>query len=147
MSQLDSEQSEMRPAAATPLAGDRGDVPEYLKLKKTMHIAVSGGVLVTETELRILDTPDFQRLRGIRQLGLAHLVYPTALHTRFDHSLGTLQMAARMVQAIRDNAQGGAPDERAIANEHIALIRIYALVHDITHIPFGHSIEDELKLL
>jgi hypothetical protein len=141
MNEPDSEQG------ARPPAGVWGEVPEYLQLKKTMHIAVSGGVLVTETELQILDTPDFQRLRGIRQLGLAHLVYPTALHTRFDHSLGTLHTAARMVQAIRDNTQGGAPEERDIAHDHLALIRIYALVHDITHIPFSHTVEDELKLL
>jgi HD superfamily phosphohydrolase len=55
-------------------------------------------------------------------------------------------MAARMAQAIRDNAHGS-PEERIISDEQVALARLYALVHDITHIPFGHSIEDELQLL
>lgn len=117
-----------------------------LRPKKTMRIAVSGGVLVTETERQILDTPDFQRLRGIRQLALAHLVYPTALHTRFDHSLGTLYWAARMVQSIRENAHNG-ETERSISTEQEVLIRLYALLHDVTHIPFGHTVEDELELL
>lgn len=128
----------------TPTAG--GSMSPLLKPKKTMRVAVSGGVPVTQVELDIIDTPDFQRLRGIRQLGLAHLVYPSALHTRFDHSLGTLDMAARMTQAIRENAHSD-EHERRITDEQIALVRLYALLHDITHIPFGHTIEDELQLL
>lgn len=125
---------------------DRGEISAFLKPKKTMQIAVSGGVLVTEIERQVIDTPDFQRLRGIRQLGLAHLVYPTALHTRFDHAIGTLGMVDRMIRAIRDNAHSN-PDERAITDDQIALIRLYALLHDITHIPFGHTVEDELEIL
>lgn len=132
-------------------SGDPGGTKEVrmrtsLKPKKTMRIAVSGGVLVTQAELAVIDTPDFQRLRGIRQLGLAHLVYPSALHTRFDHSLGTLEMASQMTQAIRDNAHSD-ESERGITEEQVALIRLYALLHDVTHIPFGHTIEDELQLL
>src|SRR5437773_3477412 len=123
-----------------PGAKDRGEHPHVLlKPKKTMQIAVSGGVLITELERGIVDTPDFQRLRGIRQLGLAYLVYPTALHTRFDHSLGTLEMAVRMIQGIRENAHSG-PQESTITEEQVVLTRLYALLHDITHIPFGHSI-------
>jgi HD superfamily phosphohydrolase len=146
MSEDKSKQTEMPLRPAEQSATDRGHVPEYLVPKKRIQIAVSGGVPITGIEQQIIDTPDFQRLRGIRQLGLAHLVYPTALHTRFDHSLGTLHMAAHMVQAIRDNANGP-PDERVIGDEQVALTRLYALLHDITHIPFGHSIEDELELL
>src|SRR6266568_9653988 len=128
-------------------SGDRGErLRMLLKPKKTMQIAVSGGVPITELEREIVDTPDFQRLRGIRQLGLAHLVYPTALHTRFDHSLGTLEMAIRMIRGIRENAHSS-PAESTITEEQVALARLYALLHDITHIPFGHSIEDELQLL
>jgi HD superfamily phosphohydrolase len=146
MSDGDSEQTEMPLRPAAQAVADRGQVPEYLVPKKRIQIAVSGGVAVTEIERQILDTPDFQRLRGIRQLGLANLVYPTALHTRFDHSLGTLHMATRMVHAIRENAHGPSA-ERVITDDQLALTRLYALLHDITHIPFGHSIEDEFELL
>jgi len=120
MSEPISKQAEIQLISEVQPVADRGQIPDYLKPKKTMQIAVSGGVLVTEAERQILDTPDFQRLRGIRQLGLAHLVYPTALHTRFDHSLGVLHMASRMVQAIRDNAHGR-PEERIISDEQVAL--------------------------
>jgi uncharacterized protein len=85
-------------------------------------------------------------LRGIRQLGQVYLVYPTALHTRFDHSLGTMAMAQRMIDAIVANTHS-TPDEKRIDSRQRILIRLYALLHDITHIPFGHTIEDELNLL
>jgi hypothetical protein len=141
-----SQQTRMPLDLDRPAAGERVPLAHVLKPKKTMQIAVSGGVLVTELEREILDTPDFQRLRGIRQLGLAHLVYPSALHTRFDHSLGTLHMAWRMAQAIRNNAHSEEA-ARLITDGQLVMIRLYALLHDITHIPFGHSLEDELQLL
>ncbi len=119
------------------------DWQSLLKPKKTIQIAVSGGVHVTALELRIIDTADFQRLRRIRQLGTACIVYPTALHTRFDHSLGTLHMAQRMVDAIRGNSHS-LPKERHIPLQDEVLVRLYALLHDVPHIPFGHSLEDEL---
>ncbi len=145
MSKHDSAQTKLTMTEAGSKVIDLGEVAEFLKPKKTMQIAVSGSVLVTEAEREIIDTPDYQRLRRIRQLGLAYLVYPTALHTRFDHSLGTLHMADRMMSAIRENAKVS-PEERLISDEQVALTRIYALVHDITHIAFGHTIEDELGL-
>jgi HD superfamily phosphohydrolase len=120
--------------------------PEYLRPKKTVRLAVSGDVMLTETELSIIDTKDFQRLRGIKQLGTVSYVYPTALHTRFDHSLGVLCMLAQMISAIRYNAHSE-PLQRQISYEQEAIARLYALLHDITHIPFGHTIEDELQIL
>ena len=113
-----------------------------LSTHKTLRLAVSGDVPLNALETRAIDTAAFQRLRGIRQLGTACWVYPTALHTRFDHSLGTHAMAVRMIHAIRDNPRGPS-DERYIATDEEQLIRLYALLHDITHIPFGHTIEDE----
>lgn len=125
-------------------AGD-ADAIEVPKYDKTFRIAVSGDVMLTELERKIVDTPDFQRLRGVRQLGTVWYVYPTALHTRFDHSLGTLAMAERMVGAIRNNTSS-APEEREISEVQRLITRLYALLHDIPHVPFGHTIEDELQL-
>jgi uncharacterized protein len=119
---------------------------ELLKIDKMIRIAVSGDVFVTKFERDIIDTPDFQRLRGVRQLGNVLHVYPTALHTRFDHSLGTLAMANRMLQAIKNN-RASEPKERSIEPIQEVIARLYALLHDITHVPFGHTIEDELGIL
>src|SRR5436190_17404352 len=93
-------------------------------------------------EVELMDTPEFQRLRGIKQLGTAYLVFPSAVHTRFEHSLGTSWMAHRMIEAIRRThgvSEISADDE--------ALVRVAALLHDITHIPFGHTLEDERRVL
>jgi len=112
---------------------------------KTIRLAVSGDVKLNKLEIDIIDTPDFQRLRRIRQLGVTYLVYPTALHTRFDHSLGTVGMANRMILAIRTNRHNS-QDERDIPDEDEQIIRLLALLHDVTHIPFGHTLEDECSV-
>jgi HD superfamily phosphohydrolase len=103
--------------------------------------------MITEIERAIIDTRSFQRLRGVRQLGAAYLVYPTALHTRFDHSLGTLQMVAEMIRLVRSNLHSEGADQKAITTQQELVARLYALLHDVTHVPFGHTIEDELQIL
>jgi len=108
---------------------------------KTIRDAVHGDLDFTDDELAVIDTETFQRLRQIKQLGASSLVYPSAVHTRFEHSLGTCGVAKRMVAHIRRNC-----GEQAISAEDERLIGIYALVHDITHIPFGHTIEDERRV-
>ena len=118
----------------------------FCKIDKTIRIAVSGDVLITELEKKIIDTPSFQRLRGIKQLATVNYVYPTAIHTRFDHSLGTLKMAVKMLDCIEKNTHSDF-DERNITPEQYILTRLYALLHDVTHIPYGHTLEDELGLL
>jgi len=118
---------------------------DFLRIEKTLRIAVTGDVFLTGLEQEIIDTSDFQRLRGIRQLGSVNMVYPTALHTRFDHSLGTLAMAASMLRAVKDNTHSS-EDERSIEPIQEALTRLYALLHDLPHVPFGHTIEDELRI-
>ncbi len=108
---------------------------------KTFRDAVHGDLDFTDEELAIIDTPTFQRLRGIKQLGAAYLVYPSAVHTRFEHCLGTCGVAKRIIGQIRRNC-----GERAVTAEDERLIGFYALLHDITHIPFGHTIEDERRV-
>lgn len=81
----------------------------------------------------------------MRQLGTVNLVYAKALHTRFDHSLGTLTKADEMVRKLAENMTGavGPP----IPSEQRKLARMYALLHDVAHIPFGRTFEDEYQLL
>jgi HD superfamily phosphohydrolase len=85
---------------------------------------------------RIVDAPAFQRLRYIRQLGLAHLVYPGATHTRFDHALGVYHLAGR---ALRLLERDGIPAE---ARPDVPLVPIACLLHDIGHYPFSHALEE-----
>jgi HD superfamily phosphohydrolase len=84
-------------------------------------------------EVQIVGTPLFQRLRGIRQLAMANMVYPGALHTRFDHTLGVFHVASLMCNQLRLNA-----DEEEI-------VRLAALLHDLGHGPFSHVSETPLK--
>lgn len=81
----------------------------------------------------LIDTPEFQRLRRIRQLGLAYFAYQAAEHSRFTHSLGAFHLAARMVAKLRVSYD--IPEDVQIA------VRVAALLHDIGHGPFSHVIE------
>jgi HD superfamily phosphohydrolase len=108
---------------------------------------VHGDVYLTHEEMAVLDTPEMQRLRGIKQLGAAHLVYPGATHTRFEHSIGTLHLAQRMIDAINLGFELSPRDSLRVSDEEARVIRLASLVHDVTHIPFGHNIEDQAGLM
>jgi hypothetical protein len=108
---------------------------------------VHGDVYLTQEELAVLDTREMQRLRGVKQLGSADLVYPGARHTRFEHSIGTLHVAAQMIEAINRAASERPREHLAITPEEARVIRVAALLHDVTHIPFGHHVEDQAGLM
>jgi len=91
--------------------------------------------------MEVVDTAPFQRLRGIKQLGTSSLVFPSATHTRFEHSLGVCWLTKQMLAAIR--RQSGCED--LLRAQEPALF-LAALLHDITHIPFGHTFEDERRI-
>lgn len=97
---------------------------------------VHGDILLSPEERRILDTPEMQRLRGIKQLGAAYLAYPGALHTRFDHCLGAVHTAQRILDGMFAR---GLPADPYL----VRVIRAASLLHDVTHVPFGHTLEDE----
>jgi HD superfamily phosphohydrolase len=89
------------------------------------------------TAVRIIDTPEFQRLRYIRQLGFTHLVYPGATHTRFDHALGVYHLTTQALRRLRE--RGGVPPEVWEGEE---LVPYAALLHDIGHYAFSHALEE-----
>ncbi len=94
--------------------------------------------LKTDTEegkllVRLIDTAEFQRLRRIRQLGLAHFAYQAAEHSRFTHSLGALHLATRILSKLELTRKISAP--------HKTAVRAAALLHDIGHGAFSHVIE------
>ena len=94
---------------------------------------VHGLIKLTDQEVNIIDQLPFQRLRRIKQLAMAHLVYPGALHTRFDHSLGTLHAAGQIVRNVAIAEQ--------LSYDDVISIRLAALLHDIGHGPFSHVSE------
>jgi len=91
-------------------------------------------VRVYDDELKIIDTPIFQRLRRIRQLSGAHLIYPGAQHTRFEHSLGVMHIASMAGQALAEKG--------IVSFDDIQNLRLAGLLHDIGHGPFSHLFEE-----
>lgn len=106
---------------------------------KIVRDAVWGDIELSDEELALVDTTEFQRLRGVRQLGTANLVYPCANHARFDHLLGTTHVARRILAAVEASGAALPADEKRA-------IGLAALLHDVTHVPFGHTFEDERRL-
>jgi len=98
---------------------------------------VWNNIWIDETALRLIDTPAFQRLRRVRQLGLAYLVYPGAVHTRFDHALGVYHLTGRALGRLEVSGELGDLPER-----DITILRLAGLLHDIGHYPFSHTLEE-----
>ena len=98
---------------------------------KHVYDNVHGYIGLTEAEVSVVDTPTFQRLRRISQLGPAHLVYPGATHTRFAHSLGAMHLAEALARS-------------ALPEADAQLVRLAALLHDVGHPPFSHTLEATL---
>ena len=102
---------------------------------KIINDPVYGFIRFPEPELmQVIDHPWFQRLRNIKQMGLAHMVYPGAVHTRFAHSLGACHLMGKALDELK--AKNISPDK----DEYLAA-RLAALLHDIGHGPFSHSLE------
>ncbi|WP_370325923.1 HD domain-containing protein [Euzebya sp.] len=110
---------------------------------KTYTLPPDDTVRLYGPEVTIVDSPQFQRLAGIKQLGTTNYVYRGALHTRFEHSLGTLQRAEEMLQAVARNRT--TPGEVEASARRVA--RLACLLHDLPHVPYGHTLEDEFSLL
>ena len=92
----------------------------------------------TDLEKKIIDSSVFQRLRRIKQLAGAHLVYPAAQHSRFEHSLGTMHVAGLAGEHLFSLG--------VIEKESIQELRVASLLHDIGHGPFSHLFEEALKV-
>lgn len=86
-----------------------------------------------------LDTPAMQRLRYVRQLGHAFLVYPGANHSRFEHALGAYHLARRALAQLQEQPEWAAIPEAPL---EAATVRLAALLHDVGHYPFSHALEE-----
>jgi uncharacterized protein len=143
-----------------------------LEAAKTITDPVHGDIFINQLEARLLNSAPLQRLRRVRQLGTSHLVYPGATHSRFSHALGTLRAAQDLLDAVvaglsgprpaydsllaewqregttlgPDGAGGPTAFDRKLA-EATVLARLGGLLHDLCHVPLGHTIEDDLGVL
>ena len=106
---------------------------KYLQIVDPIHDFIT----IYKHELDIIDTPIFQRLRRIRQLAGAHLVYPGAQHSRFEHSLGTMHIASQAATMLKE--------KKYLDSDDVANLRLAALLHDIGHGPFSHLFEEVLQ--
>ncbi|KDO82441.1 hypothetical protein CISIN_1g039727mg [Citrus sinensis] len=109
------------------------------RYSKHVHDNVHGNIYLDPLALQFIDTEEFQRLRDLKQLGLSHLVYPGAVHSRFEHSLGVYWLAGTAVQTLKDY-QGLELD---IDDIDIQTVKLAGLLHDVGHGPFSHMFERE----
>ncbi len=104
-----------------------------------MRDPIHGFIKLSKTEKRLIDTKVFQRLRRIRQLAMTFLVYPGAMHTRFDHSIGVMHVAGRICTKLQEL------NSPRVCSRDIDHVRLAALLHDVGHGPFSHVSEHLLK--
>ena len=103
------------------------------KKEKFIRDSVYGDINLSEFEVRVMDMPQFQRIRRIKQLGLINLIYPGANHSRFEHCIGTMNLATKLATNLD------------LSKDEIELVRISGLLHDVGHGPFSHVSEGVLS--
>lgn len=110
-----------------------------LKHKKKIFNDPVYGFIATpyESILKVIDHPYFQRLRRIKQLGLTHMVYPGALHTRFHHAMGCTHLMRQAIETLRNNGH-------EITEQEAEGVLLAILLHDIGHGPFSHALEHSI---
>jgi len=109
---------------------------QHLACGRTIHDRIHGHIEFEPLLIAVIDTPQFQRLRGLKQLGGSVYVYPGASHTRFEHSLGVAHLAHRMVRHI-----SGAQPALNVTPRDEMCVKLAGLCHDLGHGPFSHMFE------
>lgn len=100
---------------------------------KIIYDAIHKYMTFDELQMQIIDCPEFQKMRNIKQLGLCYYVFPGASHNRFEHSLGVSYLCGLLIETLRDKQP-----ELKITDRLIQLIKVAGLVHDLGHACFSH---------
>lgn len=100
---------------------------------------------VNTVEYALLQTPFFRRLHEVRQLGFVFLVFPSAKHTRFEHTLGVMHIAGRMAERLLKNGAMALASKPVGADAFVELARLAGLIHDLGHPPYSHTLEKGLE--
>ena len=106
---------------------------------KLINDTIYGQISLSKTAIKIIDTPPFQRLRNIQQLGACSYIFPTATHTRFEHSIGVAHLAKEFLRNLVQNS-----DNIEATDEDYLLVEIAGLCHDLGHGPFSHAFDNEI---
>ncbi len=107
---------------------------------KRIYDPIHHFIELDDGEQALLDAPPLQRLRRLRQLGLAYLAFPAAEHSRFGHALGALAVGERVIEGLRRHSPGYFTSEADFARQR-RLLRASLLLHDVGHGPFSHACE------
>src|SRR5450432_707364 len=131
--------------------------------KKVLRTVLYGDQEFTKFELEIVHTPLFQRLYNLKQLGFADKVFPDVIHSRFNHLIGVCevvsQMCAHLLTWLERNPQSNfsytegtatrdlrGEELTSVIKKRRSSLRLMALLHDLTHSAFGHTLEDEVRV-
>ncbi|XP_053337589.1 deoxynucleoside triphosphate triphosphohydrolase SAMHD1-like [Clarias gariepinus] len=111
---------------------------------KIFNDSVHGHIKMHPLLVEIIDTPEFQRLRNIKQLGGGYYVFPGASHNRFEHSIGVAHLAGELVRSLRGSLRGTEEKTAEDSNDELC-VQIAGLCHDLGHGPFSHVFEIFMK--